>query len=314
MVSDTGGIDDRSFNASAWAGLQAAAAADPTLEASFLESKAASDYTPNINAEVAKGCKLIVTVGFTLGDATAAAAKANPTVDFALVDSSPASPIANLRPLLFNTAQPSFAAGYLAAGMSKSGKVATFGGINIPPVTDYMTGFSQGVAYYNTQKGTKVVLLGWDAAKPANSSFAGSFTDTAKGQALANGFLQQGADVIFPVAGGTGLGAAAAVKATNNANNSVIWVDSDGYISAPQYKGLFLTTVLKGIDKSVEDTVKLVTSNTWTNTAYVGTLANQGVGLAPYHEWETKVPATLQTEVTGVMSDIASGKITVKSS
>jgi basic membrane protein A and related proteins len=313
MVSDTGGIDDRSFNASAWAGLQQAQATLP-VTASFLESKAASDYTPNINAEVKSGCKLIVTVGFTLADATYAAAQANPKVDFALIDSTTTKPLANVRPLLFNTAEPSYAAGYLAAGMSKSGKVGTFGGINIPPVTDYMTGFYQGVQGYNTAHKTKVTVLGWNAADPKSSSFAGSFTDTAKGQALASGFLQQGADIVFPVAGGTGLGAAAAVKAANNANDSVIWVDSDGFVSAPQYGGLFLTTVLKGINVAVLDTVTLLVNNQWTNANYIGTVANKGVGLAPYHDWATKVPQTLQTEVNQVLADIASGKIVVKSS
>jgi basic membrane protein A len=312
MVSDTGGIDDRSFNASAWAGLQAAAKTLPGVEAKYLESKAASDYTPNINALVTDGCKLIVTVGFTLADATYTAAQANPTVDFALVDSTTTKPLPNVRPLLFATEQPSFAAGYLAAGMTKTGKAGTFGGLDIPPVTSFMTGFYQGIQYYNTQKSTTKTLLGWNAAKPSSSTFAGTFTDTAKGQTIASNFIQQGADMIFPVAGGTGLGAAAAVKAANSPSSAVIWVDSDGYYTAPQYRAQFLTTVVKGINIAVLDSCTILVNNQWTNTPFQGTLANKGVSLAPYHDWASKVPASLQSEVSQVEADIASGTITVK--
>jgi len=311
MVSDTGGIDDRSFNASAWLGLQAAAKTLP-VEASFLESKSASDYTPNINALVTDGCKLIVTVGFTLADATYTAAQANPTVDFALVDSTTTKPLPNVRPLLFATEQPSFAAGYLAAGMTKTGKAGTFGGLDIPPVTSFMTGFYQGIQYYNTQKGSKVSLLGWNAAKPAASTFAGSFTDTAKGQTIGANFITQGADMIFPVAGGTGLGGLAAVKAANSPSTAGIWVDSDGYYTAPQYRAQLLTTVVKGINIAVFDTVNLLVSNKWTNTSFVGTLANKGVSLAPYHDWASKVPSQLKADVAKVQADIASGTITVQ--
>jgi len=313
MVSDTGGINDRSFNASAWAGLQQAGATLP-VDVSFQESKAASDYTPKINSEIQSGCKLIVTVGFTLADATQKAAIANPNVDFALIDSTTTKPLPNVRPLLFDTAQPSYAAGYLAAGMSKTGKVGTFGGLDIPPVTDYMTGFYQGVMGYNTAHKTKVVVLGWNPAKPSASTFAGGFTDQAAGQTIAQGFLNQGADILFPVAGGLGLGAPAAIKQSGSTSDAVIWVDSDGYINAPQYKGLFLTTVIKGINVAVLDTVTIFTKGQFTNTPYTGTVANKGVGLAPYHEWATKVPTTLQNETTQVLADIASGKIIVKNS
>jgi basic membrane protein A len=311
MVSDTGGIDDRSFNASAWAGLKEAEKTLPVV-ASFLESKTSADYAPNITAEVAKGCKLIVTVGFTLADATYQGATDNPSINFALVDSTTTKPLANVRPLLFSTEQPSFAAGYLAAGMTQTGKAGTFGGLNIPPVTSFMTGFYQGIQYYNTQKSATKTLLGWNAASPAASTFAGSFTDQAKGQTIASNFIQQGADIVFPVAGGTGLGAAAAVKAANNPSDAVIWVDSDGYYTAPQYKSLFLTTVVKGINNAVLDSCKILVDNKWSNTPYQGTLANKGVSLAPYHDWASKVPAQLQTDVAKVEADIASGAITVK--
>ena len=109
----------------------------------------------------------------------------------------------------FDTAQAAFLAGYLAAGYSKSGKVATYGGLKIPPVTIFMDGFADGVAYYNQQKSKNVQVLGWDKATQ-NGTFAESFTDQDKGKALSDTFVAQGADVIMPVAGGTGLGTAAA--------------------------------------------------------------------------------------------------------
>jgi basic membrane protein A len=314
MVSDTGGIDDRSFNASAWAGLQEAAKTIPGVQASFLESKSSADYGPNITAEVAKGCKLIVTVGFTLADATQQGATDNPSIDFALVDSTTTKPLPNVRPLLFSTEQPAFAAGYLAAGMTKSGKLATFGGLDIPPVTSFMTGFYQGMTYYNTQKTGSKILLGWNASTPKNSTFIGgpnAFTDQTKGQQIASNFLTQGADIILPVAGGAGLGAGAAMKAANNPSDALIWVDSDGYFTAPQYKSLFMTTVVKGINIAALDSVRILVANKWTNTPFQGTLKNKGVSLAPYHDWASKIPTQLKTDVAKVQADIASGTITV---
>ena len=128
-------------------------------------------------------CNIIVTVGFLLGDDTLAAAKKNPDIKFAIVDNNdpktyPA--VTNLKPLVFNTAQSSFLAGYLAAGMTKTKKLGTFGGANLPTVTIFMDGFSQGVDYYNKQKSADVQVLGWDAAKQ-DGQFTGDFEDIKGG-------------------------------------------------------------------------------------------------------------------------------------
>ncbi len=205
MVTDTGGIDDRSFNASAWAGMQAAQK-DGKAKVSFVQSKSESDYAPNITQLSSQKCDLIVTVGGLMGQATTDAAKKSTTQHFAIVDSNGNG--TNVQGLQFNTAQGAFEAGYLAAGYSKTGKVATYGGLKISPVTIYMDGFWEGVQYYNQKKGKSVQVLGWSETAQ-NGSFAGSFTDQSQGQQLATNFIQQGADVIFPVAGGTGLGSAA---------------------------------------------------------------------------------------------------------
>src|ERR1019366_9226705 len=172
MVTDTGGIDDRSFNASSWQGMQEAAATDPSkISVTYLQSSSSSDYTPNINTLIGKKCGIIVTVGFLMGDNTQTAAKANPNQKFAIVDYTYSPAISNIDALVFNTVQDGFLGGYLAAGMSKTGKVATF-------------------------------------------------TNQTTGQTTTQTFISEGADVIFPVAGNVGLGAAKAVQDADAAAGS----------------------------------------------------------------------------------------------
>src|SRR5690606_5774630 len=145
-----------------------------------------------------------------------------------------------------------FLAGYLAAGYSSSGVVATYGGLQIGPVTIFMDGFVDGVAHYNEVHGTDVKVLGWDK-ESQTGAFAESFEDQAAGRSLSDSFVAQGADVIMPVAGGTGLGPAAA--AAESGEYAVIWVDLDGCESVPQYCSVFLTTVVKNIPGAVKAAV-----------------------------------------------------------
>jgi basic membrane protein A len=309
MVTDTGGIDDRSFNASAWAGMQAAKK-DGKAQVSYVQSKSESDYAPNISQLVGQKCKLIVTVGGLMGQATTDASKANASQHFAIVDSNGNG--TNVQGLQFNTAQAGFLAGYLAAGYSKAGKVATYGGLKIPPVTIYMDGFWEGVQYYNSKKGKTVQVLGW-SEKTQNGSFAGSFTDQSQGQQLANNFIQQGADVIFPVAGGTGLGSAGAAQASGG-KAVIIWVDTDGVVSAPQYSSVFLSTAFKNVDNSVQKAVEDSSGGTFATKDYIGTLTNGGVGLSPFHDFDSKVDAGLKSELTQLGKDITSGTVKITSS
>jgi basic membrane protein A len=310
MVTDTGGIDDKSFNASAWKGMKDAEAAGKA-KVQYVTSTSENDYTPNINSLIAKKCQLVVTVGGLMGDATKAAAGTNPNQKFAIVDASYDPPLANVFGMTFNTAQGAFLGGYLAAGMSQSGTVATYGGLQIAPVTIYMDGFQEGVEYYNTKKSKSVKVLGWDE-KSQKGTFAGSFTDQNKGKQIANNFIQQGADVIFPVAGGVGLGTAAAAEATNGKVN-LLWVDFDGCENAAQYCKLFLSTVLKNIPAIVTKTVEDAAGGSFQSGAYVGTLANNGTGLAPYHDLDSKVPADLKSEIEQLKQDLISGKVTIAS-
>jgi basic membrane protein A and related proteins len=326
MVTDTGGIDDRSFNASSWQGMQEAQSADPSkVTVKYLQSSSTADYAPNISAFIGKKCGIIVTVGFLMAGATGTAATGNPSAKFAIVDCAIATvncpttssgkastPPSNVDSLVFNTVQDGFLGGYLAAGMSKTGKVATFGGDKIPTVTIYMDGFWDGVQYYNQQNHKHVAVLGWNE-QSQSGEFTNSFTNLTMGQTITQQFINEGADVIFPVAGGVGLGAAKAVQNADNAAGTqkvnMEWVDTDGCVSAAQYCKYFITSVEKGIQTAVKTAVMSAANGSFKGGTYVGTLANGGVTLAPYHDFASKVPSTLQSQINTIKSEIISGKI-----
>ena len=306
-VTDTGGVDDKSFNASAWSGAQRAAA-DFGGEAKVLESQAETDYEVNINSFVDEECSLIVTVGFLLGDATLAGAEANPGSNFAIVDFAYDAPPANLKGLVFNTNEAAFLAGYLAAGMSETGKVGTFGGINIPTVSIFMDGYARGVAYYNEAKGTNVEVLGWDIAAQ-DGSFTGNFESLDDGRAFAQTQVEEGADIIMPVAGPVGLGASA--LASELGTFSIIGVDVDQTLTDPNNAAVYLTSVMKGIDEAVYAASDEAINGTFTSDLYVGTLANNGVDIAPYNDFEDQVPQELKDEIEQLRQDIIDGAVAV---
>lgn len=310
MVLDTGGVDDRSFNQSSWAGMQAATKANPKIKTSYIPSNSQNDYVPNLNAEVKKGCDTILAVGGLMAGAVKDTAAKNPKTHFGQIDAPSTGP--NIYGLQYNTAQAAYLTGYLAAGMTKTGKVATFGGLNIPPVTIYMDGFWEGVQQYNKAKNKKVQVLGWDEGNQKGGTFAQSFTDQNKGKQISQAFAQQGADVVFPVAGGTGLGAGAAAQSSGG-KLMVVWVDTDGCVSAAQYCKYILTSATKNLAGSVEQYVEAGAKGNLPTGNYIGDLKNDGVGMAPYHDFDSKVPAELKKEVDAIKADIISGKIKVTS-
>ncbi|MFZ2056662.1 MAG: BMP family ABC transporter substrate-binding protein [Acidimicrobiales bacterium] len=310
MVTDTGGIDDRSFNASSWQGVQEAESA--TIGGKYLQSANESAYVPNINTFIQEKCGIIVTVGFLMGDATKSAAKAHPSQKFAIVDYAYSPKIKNIDALVFNTVQDGFLGGYLAAGMSKTHVVATFGGMKLPTVTIYMDGFWDGVQYYNKKhpKAPKTTVLGW-SEKTQNGEFTGDFTNQANGQHTTNNFIAEKADIIFPVAGNVGLGAAKAVQDADASGGKVNmeWVDTDGCFSAKQYCKYFITSVTKGIQTAVKHAIVSAATNKFKGGNYIGTLKNGGVALSPFHDFANKVPASLKNELAKVKAGIISGKI-----
>jgi len=312
VVSDAGGFTDKSFNQSAKAGLDRAVS-ELGIESATAESHGAAEYAPNISNLVAQDCTIIFGVGYTINDAIRDAARANPDIDFALIDSritedNNVIELDNAKPLVFSTAEAAYLGGYLAAGMTQTGKIGTWGGMQIPSVAIFMDGLADGIARYNQDKGTSVELLGWDKATQ-NGSFTGDFTDTAKGKQLTTNMIAQGADIIHPVAGNAGNGALAAVREA--AGTSVIWVDSDGYESTSD-GDIIMTSVIKEIDQAVYDTIKAHADGDFSSEAYVGTLANGGVGLAPYHDYDSKVSDDLKAEIESLQKEIEDGTTTVE--
>lgn len=308
MVTNSGGLEDRSFNQSSWAGLQDAAD-EYGIGAEVLVSGSETDLAPNVEQAVATGCNFILTVGYELAVATEEEAAANPDIDFAIVDEVVEGE--NIKPIVFDTAQAAYLSGYLAAGVSSTGIVGTFGGGNQPPVTLFMDGFVDGVAKYNEVHGTAVSVLGWNK-EAQDGLFTGDFEDLNKGKTVAASLIESGADVILPVAGQVGEGAAAA--AIDAGNVSLIWVDNDGYETLPdEYKPILLTSVLKNTGDAVVEIVGSSIDGDFDNTPFVGTLENGGVDIAPYHDRASSVSAELQTELDGLRADIISGAIEVTS-
>ncbi|BDS48649.1 BMP family ABC transporter substrate-binding protein [Rhodoluna sp. KAS3] len=318
MVSDQGGFDDGSFNEEAYNGLKKAIA---VLGVQSAEAQSASDadFQPNVDAMVAEGCDLVVNVGFALGAATDKASAANPDVNFALVDEKLVNadfsyrPVDNVKPLLFDTAEAAFLAGYVAAATTQTGKVATFGGANYPSVTIFMDGFKQGVAYYNEAKGTSVEVLGAEGDDRSKWTMTGDFQDVAKGKTVSANFIKQGADIILPVAGPVGLGAGQA--ALDAEGVYVIGVDTDWYTNPKfdEFKSLILTSIQKNMSVAIFETIEEALNGNFAGgeALYVGTLENDGVGIAPEHDaaWS----AGLADEVAALEAAIIAGDVEVTS-
>ncbi|PID98326.1 MAG: BMP family ABC transporter substrate-binding protein [Actinobacteria bacterium] len=309
MVSDSGGFEDKSFNQSGKEGMERAKE-ELGVEVSYSESRSESEFAQNIDAQLQGGCDLIIGVGFLMADAMDEAAVANPDVKFALVDSTFASESENSKALTFNTAEASYLAGYAAAGQTSTGKVGTFLGANIPTTAVFADGFADGIAKYNEVHGTSVTLLGWDKEKQEGMA-TGDFEDVSKGKQFSTQLIEQGADIIMPVAGPVGAGTLA--TATEKGNVSVVWVDADGYVTQPESGSVILTSVMKQIGNSVFDTVKSLKEGEWSHDPYVGTLANEGVGIAPFHDFDAKVSDELKKEVSDLQTQIADGTIKVES-
>ncbi len=301
-------LNDKGFNDLAWAGMQRAAA-ELGVAVQFAQDTNAGTAQARINQFINQGYDGIIAVGQEYGPAIKAAAEAHPDMPFAIVDFPNQTPAD--RGLLFDVDAPAFLAGYLAAGMSQSGVVCTYGGLKTPPVMIFMVGFEHGVKYYNEQNEANVELLGWttDPANPSGGEgvFAGSFTDQTFGQAIAAEFAAQGCDIIFPVAGGVGLGTAA-VAAENGL--TLIGVDADQSLSNPDYADLYLTSVIKHVGTAVFDTVSLMAAGDFAGgNNYIGTLDNGGVGLAPFHSFEDSVPQSLKDQLFEVERKLVLGEL-----
>ncbi len=298
MITDLGGIDDASFNQTSWQGV-VMAIEELGVEGQYLESQQQTDYARNINEYIQQDYDLIITVGFLLGDDTEAAANQHPDRQFAIVDYAYDPPLPNVLDLMFATDEAAFMAGYLAAGMTKTGVVGTFGGIDLPTVSIFMVGFASGVDYYNDIHDTDVRVLGTDF-------FVGNFESTDDGRRAGESLMDEGADIIMPVAGPVGLGTAAAVQ---ERGAMLIGVDTDWYMSAPEYRDITLSSVIKKMDIAVFDAIQSVVDGTFTGGTYLGTLENNGVDLAEFHEFDDAVSQELKDEIEQVRLDLIAGKL-----
>ena len=312
LVTDTGGVNDKSFNQSAWAGVQKAAT-EFGWDAKYIESKVASDYSKNIDEFATEKYDVIVTVGFLMGDDTAAKAKQYPNIKFAIIDNayyptkdSVACPdtvkdcyddggLKNVTSLMFQEDQVGFLAGVLAAGMTQTGVVCTVSGMQIPPVERYVIGFQNGAAWMKT-----------GIATPLNV-YIPSFTDPAKGKETAISMIGQGCDVIFGVGGNTGNGGLLAAKENNL---MAIGVDVDQYNTYPEVQSALLSSAMKNVDVAVYEYLKAVKDGTVKAGAVTANLTNSGVGLAPFHDWDSKIPQTVKDKIAEATKGLIAGTIT----
>jgi basic membrane protein A and related proteins len=320
IVSDAGGFDDKSFNQLGFEG--ATQAADELgVELKAVESNSENDYGPNLESLVGEGCDVIVTVGFALAAATKESAAANPDIEYVLIDDSAdggedgetfdgKADEENIKPLLYNTAEAAFLAGYAAADYTKTGVVGTYGGLPFPTVTIFMDGFKQGAEYYAKEKGKDVKVVGWDGK---DGLFTGGFEANETATNTARQLIDQDADVILPVGGPIYQGALTAIDASG-ADVVMLGVDADVFETDPNTQDVILTSILKNMKVSTYEAITSAASDEeFDFTPYIGTLENDGVGLAPFHNFESKVSDSLASELDEVKAGIIDGSIPVTS-
>jgi basic membrane protein A len=301
LVTDTGKVNDGTFNQFAYEGAKKAAD-ELGLEFNYIETQAASDYEKNIQTFVDENYDVIITVGFLIADATKAAAASNPDITFIGVDQfyEPGTVTDNLVGLQFREDQSGFLAGALAGMMTQSGTVAIVGGIEIPPVKKFKNGFDNGAKYVKPD----VNLLG---------VYLASFTDPALGASTAAQFIGEGADVVFGAGGPTGSGG---IKAAAEQGVYVIGVDQDEYGTtfnkgeAPGADKL-LTSAVKRVDVAVYDQIKAIAGGTFEgNGIAIYEAANEGVGFAPFHDAEAAIPDAVKARIDEIQAALADGSLT----
>jgi basic membrane protein A len=310
LVTDTGGVNDKSFNQSAWAGVQKAAE-EFGWDSRYIESKQPTDYEKNIDQFATEDYDVIVTVGFLMGDATAAKAIQYPDVKFAIVDYSyfptqgakvcddtkkdcyDDGGLKNVTSLMFQEDEVGFLAGVVAAGMSKTGTVCTVAGMEIPPVVKFVVGYEAGAKWMNPDaKGLHVYIP--------------SFTDPARGKEVGNSMIDQGCDVVFGAGGNTGNGGLLAAK---EKGLYAIGVDVDQYNTYPEVKDVLLTSATKNVDVAVYEYLKTVKDGSAKPGILTANIQNAGIGLAPYHDLESVVPDTVKAKVEEATAGLKDGSI-----
>jgi basic membrane protein A len=308
LVTDVGTLDDRNFNQFSWEGALLGAALIGAPEPQSIITTESSEYESNIQSFVDEEYDVVVTVGFALGEATAAAAEANPDVHFIGVDQFQAGDDAvaglgfdNYESLIFNEAQAGYLAGIVAANISRTGEVAAIGGSGtIPPVVNYARGFENGAKSVDPETTVHITYISDDLAV--------AFNDPTAGKTFADQFLQQNADtdVMFQVAGKTGNGV---LQSVEEADIYGIGVDVDQWLSTPDSAECIVTSAEKKLTKAVsEGIVAAGEGSARTGNVFYGA-DNEGIGLAPFYQFEDLIDADTQSAVDDALSQMASGDL-----
>lgn len=303
MLSDGGTFNDNSFNQNCREGLEELMYSGAPIYVQFVETYAPTNFERKLASFAERDYRLILGIGFRMAEPIAKIAADYPRTLFACVDGNYENPPHNVWALTFQVDECSFPAGYLAAAWAdlqdpQDPAVAWVGGMDVESVNQFVTGFRNGAHHFNKLKNKKVRILG---------DYVGAFDDAAAGQALGEKLLDDGADVIFGVGSISGNGAIAAAK---ERGKWAIGVDTDQYNTLVDQQDILLTSCLKRMDRAVNQVVTAALDNQfWGGTRYVGSLANHGVGLAPYHDFEDKIPAHLKKEVLDIQRNILDGDV-----
>jgi len=321
FVTDTGGINDDSFNETQWNGIQLAVDVYGDIESQYIQSDEATQYTPNLTEFASQGYDLIIAAGYLLTSDLAKVSVQYPDINFVIFDDGFPNDFAvpdeadlghdecipNVRGSVYKTDQAAFLAGYLAAGMTKTGKIGYFGGIPLPTVTIFGVGFQHGMEHYNSVHGTSVELIGWDN-ETGEGLFTFDFEDLTKGKEATESLFDEGVDIFIPVGGMIG---SPGFDVARERGGYGIWVDTDGYYSVPGVQDVILTSVQKNMDATMRDIVVNAYEGAFVGCQnYVGDMANDGVGIAPYHDLEDMVPDDLADEIAELAAKIKNGEIT----
>ncbi len=289
MVTDVGGVNDKSFNQTSWEGLQALAAEDPSFEVNYLESKTDADYQTNINTFIEEGYDLIICVGYMLADATREAAQDNPEQLFAIIDDSTNADLPNVACLMFAQEQASYLVGLVAGSVTQSKTVGYVQGM----VSDSMNLFGIGYITGVLEACPDATVLQYNA---------NNFGDIAGGTTAAKDMITKGADVIYHAAGGTGLGV---INACDEEGIWAIGVDTDQAPLAPEH---VITSAMKRVDTASQDISKAVKAGTFTAGVHMYDLSNGGVDLAPTRD---HIPADVLATVEAAKAAIIAGEKSV---
>jgi len=270
-----------------------------------------AEITAHIDAFVTHGdCDLIVGVGFTVGLLLEPFVVAYPDQRFVAIDWAFGGFYDNAAEVFFLSDQAAFLAGYIAAGVTETGKVGVFGGLPVPQVTLFMDGFALGATHYNDEHGTAVEVLGWDPALQSGL-FTFTFDDPDAGQALASDLYDLGADIVFPVAGVTGFGAAfeAADRKAAGEDVRVIGVDFDWAEVFGDPNRIVLTSVVKNYGAAVFNQIEALVNGTWSGGLVFEGLERGAVDIAPFHKLNRDVPGYLKHDLKAIRVGIIDGSI-----